>query len=179
MSFIRSQKLDQRPDTSQTRSLFGTENQRSDQWTFGGMIKELFTRVTRQFAGAKTSHFIFDSYIDYSLKGGERISRTGKSKGVINLAKILSAIKVPEQMDKFWSSEKNKIMIQSFARDKIIELAKALNVNVVMSETVSDNDYISFKTPACFYNAANGSPISVPELTSALVEADICALSHM
>ena len=177
MSFIRGQKLDQQPDTPQADKIFSVDDseQDNDQWTFGKMIREVFSRVIKHFASAATYHFIFDSYTDYSLKGGERTARSGKSKGVINLAKIVSITKVPEQMEKFWCSEQNKIKLQQFAKEKIIELARIVKVNVIMSGTVSDEDC----TPASFYRTNEGDIVPVPQLQSALEEADMRLIPHI
>ncbi len=65
-------------------------------------------------------HFIFDSYVDFSMKGTERSSRGSNVKGAIHLAKIGFNTLVPEQMGKFWNSVKNKRLLQELAC-KVIE----------------------------------------------------------
>ena len=41
----------------------------------------------------------------------------------------MSKTKVPEQMEKFWSSGGNKEKLQILAKEKILELAKIVGVN--------------------------------------------------
>ena len=61
------------------------------------------------YKDAEIFQLIFDSYLDKSLKAGERANRLVQNPGVIHLATILDNTKVPEQMSKFWNSESNKI----------------------------------------------------------------------
>ena len=83
---------------------------------------------------------MFDSYIERSLKGGERTARLYKSNGTIHLAKITNSTKVPEQMEKFWTSDSNKEKLQNFAKEKNIEMSKLCGVIFVLSGIVKDSE---------------------------------------
>ena len=127
MSNIRSQRLDKSPcrltylDVLKHCSEVETISNESEQWTFGKMIKELFCRILQNYKDANSFHIIFDSYIEGSLKGGERYNRFNKSKGIVHIAKITASTNVPEQMEKCWTSERNKVKLQMFAKEKILE----------------------------------------------------------
>ena len=104
------------------------------------IIEEIFISILQHYKNAKTYHFIFDSYIGRSLKGGERIARLYKSKGIIHLGKITNSTKVPKQMQKFWKSDSNKEKLQYFAKKKNIEMSKLCGVIFVLSGIVKDSE---------------------------------------
>ena len=183
MSFIRGQRLEKLPVILVSLDILKdypdhaeTISNKNEQWTFGKMVEELFCRILKKYENAISYHIIFDSYIEGSLKGGERTHRLSKSKGVIHLAKINVSTKVPEQMDKFWSSDTNKEKLQIFAKNKILELAKLLNINVVMSGVIIDNENL---LPGIFYNREEGKNIPIPELKFSYEEADMRIIPHI
>ena len=122
MSFVRGQVFDK----SKTKS-------------FGDMVVQLLERLKNMFPTAATSHYIFDSYVDYSLKCSERASRVNKVKGVIHLAMITSNTPIPEHMKKFWNSSKNKCMLQEFAGSCIVQSGKP----AVLSGTINKEGVMS------------------------------------
>ena len=129
----------------------------------------------QNYKDANSFHIIFDSYIEGSLKGGERYNRLNKSKGIVHIAKITASTNVPEQMEKFWTSESNKVKLQMFAKEKILELAKLININVIVSGMIIDNEN---PLPAAFYNRQDCTTIFVPELKSLFEEADMRIIPH-
>ena len=87
---------------------------------------------------SKVMHVVFDSYLEQSLKAMEREKR-GKH-GVIHLAKIEYDTPIPQQMSKFWASDKNKALLQKFAKDVLLDLGKSLGITVVASGVVDDGE---------------------------------------
>ena len=107
MSFIRGLSLDIRFKDLKAPSLFGIQDNPST-WTFGMMVAEAFARVFKRFPDVALFHIVFDSYIENSLKDGERATRIAAAGGIIRLARTRSDTKVPEQMPKFWACSANK-----------------------------------------------------------------------
>ena len=70
---------------------------------------------------------IFDSCVQGSIKGTKRSRRTGRGSRIIHLAGIKDETPVPKQMETFWKSSGHKVIIQSFAKKKLADLA-TLNV---------------------------------------------------
>ena len=50
---------------------------------FGSMIATAFARIFKNNLSTEVIHFIFDSYIDSSLKSGDRWIRLAKGKAMI------------------------------------------------------------------------------------------------
>ena len=137
---------------------------------FCDMVKQLLERIKNMFPSSFITHFIFDSYVDFSLKCTERISRSNKVKGVIHLARIDNLTPVPEQMKKFWNSVKNKCMLQEFAASSIAQSG----MSAVLSGTVNNEGVMS---PA--RHVSNGSEIPLPELACNYEEADLRIIPHI
>ena len=112
MSFIRGLSLDIRFKDLKAPSLFGIQDNPST-WTFGMMVAEAFARVFKRFPDVALFHIVFDSYIENSLKDGERATRIAAAGGIIRLARTRSDTKVPEQMPKFWACSANKELVRS------------------------------------------------------------------
>ena len=68
------------------------------------------------------------------MKGPERDSR-GKSS--FELSKIEGLTPIPQQIEKFWNSSKNKIMFQEYAARKMATLASH-HKRIVLSGVVID-----------------------------------------
>ena len=114
--------------------------EKNDHQTFGNIMTEGISRLLREFPDAVIFHFIYDSYVECSLKGPERESRSGKAKGVIHLASIDYNMPVPQQMEKFWNSERNKRMLQEFSKTVMLDRAKKDHLTVVFSGVIDEND---------------------------------------
>ncbi|KAG8173414.1 hypothetical protein JTE90_021680 [Oedothorax gibbosus] len=92
----------------------------------------------REILGADSSGYS-ESYVEHSLKEGERERR--RNVDPIELIKIEQDTPIPIQMDRFWSSCKNKEMLQSATATSFIEKAKMANFTTVLSGTITgDND---------------------------------------
>ena len=80
---------------------------------FGSLVKYVFSRCVSNFPN-ESIHFIFDSYLEYSLKEGTRES---KGQQTLELSDISSTTKIPTQSEKFWalsSSCFNHLLHQKF-----------------------------------------------------------------
>lgn len=82
---------------------------------FGSLVETLYKRFNTVCPNSFI-HVIFDSYVDCSLKGPERVSRGMSS---LELAKIEKHTPIPQQTEKFWASSNNKVMFQVFAAKEI------------------------------------------------------------
>lgn len=62
---------------------------------------------------------IFDSYLDESPKAFERLRRG--VKGFIALSAIDDYVPLPKQFDKFWASNDNKALLQSYIKESVLK----------------------------------------------------------
>lgn len=125
--------------------------------TFELLIADIYKRCTDIFPHG-LMQFIFDSYTKYSLKGSERDSRN--SSGTIQLAKIEGKTHLPQQMDKFWGSSKNKCMLQQYASQQYYQRAKASDEHIVLSAMLVDDE-----TVPCTLIQGRANDIEIPELS--------------
>jgi len=155
MSYFRSQMI----------TAYGPDD------TFGSIMTPILVKALRKYPGV-TVHFIFDSYAKISLKGIERERRA--NQGVIHLSKIESNTPIPQQINKFWSSDSNKVLLQKFAKDVLLDLAKTLSVTVVTSGVCDD-----LPTSATIYSCDEDSYSFIPELQFNYEEADWRIIPHL
>ena len=95
MSFVRSHTVNQ--------SLYPN---------FKTLAETLFKLINIQ-ASEQMIHIVFDSYAEKSLKESTRQLRSHSS---IEISKVDCTTSLSRQMEKFWSSSKNKECFQSFIR---------------------------------------------------------------
>ena len=173
MSFIRGQNLDKAVQEPSAPLCFNL-TWKHVSWTFGSMIAEAFARILKNNPTAEVIHIIFDSYLDLSLKSGERRIRLAEAKGVIRVAMINENTKVPEQMGKFWPLSDNKVKFQRFAKSYLLHLAKRVHRQLIVSGTVDGEDSI----PAQHLNS--GMDIAeISELQLPFEEADMRLIPHI
>ena len=60
------------------------------------------------------THLVFYFYCELSEKEGEKARRAEEAIGIINVMAIAEEIPIPQQIQKFWASSKNKEIIQQF-----------------------------------------------------------------
>jgi hypothetical protein len=159
MSFIRSM-------------IVSSDQANEGRMVFGTFIEIFMNRVTSLYDTSKMFHVIFDSYIEGSLKGSERNRRTGQ--GAIRMASIRENTPLPHQMKKFWKCETNKVMFQTFAQEKLKEIAPLNNVHIVFSGKI----YNGIKTSGEWIHR-DGTLEDIPELASDLEEADMRIIPHI
>ena len=139
--------------------------------TFGSVITQVLSMLMKKHIGS-VSHVVFDSYLGLSLKGMERDKR-GKH-GVIHLARIDHNTPIPQQMNKFWTSNKNNVLLQKLASTVLLDLGEKTGVMVVSSGVVDD-----FPTPATIFSSDDGSCFVIPELELNYEEADCRLIPHI
>ena len=74
--------------------------------TLGELVTETISSVTSICHEPEYIHLVLDSYIEYSLKEGERLKRSDVSP--IEIVGMNSETPIPRQLKKFWSSDKNE-----------------------------------------------------------------------
>ena len=104
--------------------------------TFGEPVEVVIN--SSQECSSQNTHLIFDSYIELSVKAGERI-RQSSGVSSIDLAEIYSTVPIPKQINKFWTSGQNKQNLQLLAR----EVALSSRDNIVVNAIIVDQDIVS------------------------------------
>ena len=72
--------------------------------TLGELVNATISSVTGICHEQECIHLVLDSYLEYSLKEGERLKRTDVSP--IEIIGMNTQTPVPRQLEKIWSSEK-------------------------------------------------------------------------
>ena len=83
---------------------------------FGAVIDSIINSASCLSQNVKFIHLVLDSYIEMSLKEGERMRRTDPSTG-IDLIGMNRDTPIPLQLEKFWASQENKRNLQLLVRD--------------------------------------------------------------
>ena len=81
----------------------------------GAVIDAIITSASCNSHESDCINLVLDSYIDMSLKEGERMRRTDPTTG-INTVGMTRDTPIPQQLDKFWSSQENKQNLQLLVR---------------------------------------------------------------
>ena len=118
-------------------------------------------------------HWIFDSYIENSIKEGERKRRlAGQPREFVV---IQEDTRIPVQRDRFWSSSSNKEKVQDLCRSSFTRLAIEAGIQLVLSGYVScENKIID-----CTRISSDKKRAIVPELNSKIEEADQRLIPHI
>ena len=129
--------------------------------------------MIQNICNASEFHFVFDSYIQNSLKECEREHRgTEKAVDVVNLSADTS---IPLEMERLWASSKNKHNLQLLSQDYFIEKAeKNKEITVVLSGYVSDANGIERGILV-----KHGVGFEKEELKSSFDEADYRIIQHI
>ena len=61
------------------------------------------------------TYIVYDSYVEHSLKEGERIRRA--CEGTIDILQIKEDTPLPKQMSQFWALSSNKVKLELLSRD--------------------------------------------------------------
>jgi hypothetical protein len=135
-----------------------------------GQAITLVLASAKNICQCECAHFVFDSYCELSVKEGERARRAEEAGGTIDVVSMAEAVPIPQQMEKFWASSKNKEGIQLLARNIALrELS-----DIVVSGMVVDDEVITAK-----YQEQPGSAVDVPNCSSWQEEADCRLISHI
>ena len=113
-------------------------------------------------------HLVLDSYIEMSLKEGERMRRTDSTTG-INIVGMNRETPIPQQLDKFWASQQNKQNLQGMVRDTV-RLRTFGNATIIVSSVVCDDEVL----PAISLGGEE-----IPSLLNWIEEADARLVVHV
>lgn len=105
---------------------------------FSDVAKSFCTYMLRKASHLKTKRidFVFDSYFQQSLKSTEHQRRSKKES--IDYHSIDYTTKLPKQAEKFWGSSINKIKLQKFLREYILDQRLFDGYDIVFS-TINDD----------------------------------------
>ena len=102
---------------------------------------DLFTNCieyTTSICKAERYDYVYDSYLESSLKEGERIHRRKDCKPLeFNSFTMLALL--PHQIQRFWVSYKNKELLQILSREYITNLANKDGPYIVLSGYITNN----------------------------------------
>jgi hypothetical protein len=134
----------------------------------GVVIDVIITSALSLSDSIQFIHLVLDSYIEMSLKEGERMRRTDSSTG-IDIVGMSRDTPIPQQLDKFWASQENKRNLQLLVRDIVCNRTYG-NATIIASSLVHDDEAL----PAI---ASGGKEI--PELLNWIEEADARLVVHV
>ena len=136
--------------------------------SLGAVINAIINSASSLSQKLESIHMILDSYIERSLKEGERLRRTHDIKG-IDIIGMTKETPIPQQLDKFWVYECNKRNIQALCRDMACSRTKS-NPNIIVSSVVHEDEVLPAET-------SEGRDI--PELINWIEEADDRLIVHV
>lgn len=149
----------------------------NEQKTFGGAVSAFSSYVRGITKNCGRVDYVFDSYYKLSPKAPERLQRQGKGI-VIDIAHISEEVPLPVQLSSFWGSSRNKLILQEFIANTVIDYLTQTpcNTNHTFSAFYGDEeDKISFNCTS----VQNGKPVNHPEINCLSVEeADFRMLIH-
>ena len=149
---------------------FGSTINHNNYKNFEEVLNHLVCNST-SICAHRAVHYIFDSYCESSLKASERNRR---HTSIIRLARIASHTPIPVQMDKFWGCNANKVELQHYASDYIINNFHQISESDVIVSGIIDNENL---TPAKLISCGN-SVIEIPALQLKIEEADMRLIPH-
>ena len=127
--------------------------------SFGDLVKNAHKPAT-EFKLEMTL-FAYDSYVENSLKEGERLRRA--ADGTIDIIEIKKDTPLPKQMPQFWALPSNKVKLEQLSREMAMDQCD----NVLISGMVINDELVTpqIKQPG-------SPPCDLPELSSWIEEAD-------
>ncbi|KAL4238796.1 hypothetical protein ACF0H5_003503 [Mactra antiquata] len=138
--------------------------------TFEHLCNSFLRMISMLCSKATRVDFVFDSYVETSVKQSERIRRyTTKS---IEICSINEDTPLPANMDTFWSSNSNKCKFQTLLRKYITCNASNCKFQVVVSGTMQSRSKL-FCT-----SIMEGECKAFPELDIDIEEADVRLIPH-
>ena len=108
--------------------------------TFGDLINKLLDMNLHNYEYGDL-YYIFDKYEEPSTKDTERVRRAGDLNAAIEYSSISLSTKLPNDMDRFWPSVKNKILLEDLVYESTVTRAKAIQTvnsnKIILDETVN------------------------------------------
>ena len=140
--------------------------------TFGESFECVWLMV-RNICNTDEIHFVYDSYIQCSLKECERECRT--TEGTVEVINLAPETSIPVEMQRFLGSSKTKSNLQILSREHFTDKSKEnSDVTVVLSGYVTDGNGIE----SCI-KIRNGVASAKQDLDSFLEEADCRIILHV
>lgn len=136
--------------------------------TLGDVINAIISLASNVCRGPEFIHLVLDSYVEMSLKEGERLWRSDEAAG-IDIIGMGRDTPISKQLDKFWASEANKRKLQLLVRDIVCNQA-CVHPTIIASSVVSDDEAL----PAI----ASGNE-EIPELLNWIEKADARFVAHV
>ena len=137
---------------------------------FKVLIDSLYHQIF-EHASEKTVHIVFDSYEEKSLKEATRQLRSSHS---LNICKIQGNTPLPHQMEKFWSSSKNKESFQIYVREEFTSMAQEKRQHLILSGMLING----IQVPA-IHISAMGEKRLIDQLICNIEEADQRLIKHI
>ena len=105
--------------------------------TFKDSFEIVWSMLTNTCAFQQVN-IVFDSYLDESIKVGERERKTVSQPLVI--VNMQEESHIPVQIEKFWANNSNKETLQKLAKEFFIKKSIENQINAVLSGCLSDNE---------------------------------------
>ena len=135
--------------------------------TIGTLLNGLIDLAIGLCKDANYIHFVLDSYIELSLKEGERLKRSKVSP--IDIIDMSPDTPTPHQEDKFWASEKNKQNLQIILRE-LIQKREQRNPVLIASSMIHEEHLLP---------AISSYQEEIPALNRWIEEADSQMIVHI
>ena len=141
--------------------------------TFAEFCTAFMDMVNHMSVNAKRIDYVFDTYLEDSVKGGERARRSACAPIEINILKEDTPI--PVSMESFWASSSNKAKLQQLLKNVLLKNAQS-GVDIVVSGTgiVGKSE-----VEACKAIIDDNDPVEVPDLDISIEEADVRIIPHL
>lgn len=133
---------------------------------FGEHCDNLMDFVQHASKRASRTDFVFDSYVERSIKDSERQKRENKSPRELHKIEIKTPL--PEEMDRLWPSSNNKANLENI----IYRRAQYHSRNQSMTEVLVTGFDVSGGTGLLPYKLSGESVSEIPELIPNIEEAD-------
>ena len=136
--------------------------------TIGDLCTDFLGYVHSLSHIANRTDFVFDTYIDASVKDSQRPRRCNCSP--VDLNDVSPETPLPVTMESFWASSINKVKLQLLLRKYILNNPMAAADIVVSAIGLAEIE----PATGVFSNIG----ITLPELTGKIVEADVRMIPH-
>lgn len=137
--------------------------------TFGDLCTNFLDMAHGLSINSNCIDFIFDTYVEDSVKGSERARRCNCSP--IDLNVICAKTPLPVTMDAFWASSTNKAKLQGLLRSHILG-SMTDNADVVVSAMGVSSEFEPCRA------IINGCDVTLPDLDIEIEEADVRMIPH-
>ncbi|KAG1675185.1 hypothetical protein GQR58_014808 [Nymphon striatum] len=137
--------------------------------TFGELCKNFIEMASGLCRGSYRADFVFDTYVEGSIKDCERARRS--TCRLIDLNTINSETKLPVSMDAFWASPSNKTKLQQLLRETLL-LNSTCKSSVASAMGVAPDILLCV---SIYMDEIN----PLPELDVEIEEADVRLIPHV